>query len=70
MNLVLFGWFASTDMFLNLTDINFKQMLYAEMSRAIEDDMVPFGVIDDGQAETTSVDSRGQVWEEFETGLF
>ena len=70
MNLVMFGWFAATDMFMNLTDINFKQMLYADRMQAIEDDMVPFGIIDDGYESQTEVDSTGQVWEEYDTGLF
>lgn len=70
MNLVLFGWFASTDMFSNLTDINFKQMLYADRMKAIDDDMVPFGIIDDGNYEEKEVDSSGQVWQEYDTGLF
>ena len=70
MNLVLFGWFASTDMFMNLTDINFKQMLYSDRMQAIEDDMVPFGIIDDGYQEKTEVDSQGTVWEELDTGIY
>lgn len=70
MNLVMFGWFAATDMFMNLTDINFKQMLYADRMQAIEDDMVPFGIIDDGYESQTEVDSTGQVWEEYDTGMF
>jgi hypothetical protein len=70
MNLVLFGWFAATDMFMNLTDINFKQMLYADRMQAIEDDMVPFGIIDDGYKEEKEVDSGGTVWETYDTGMF
>ena len=70
MNLVLFGWFASTDMFANLTDINFKQMLYSDRMQAIEDDMVPFGIIDDGYQDKTEIDSQGTVWEEYDTGLY
>ena len=70
MNLVMFGWFAATDMFMNLTNINFKQMLYADRMQAIEDDMVPFGIIDDGYESQTEVDSTGQVWEEYDTGMF
>ena len=70
MNLVLFGWFATTDMFMNLTDINIKQMLYSDRMQAIEDDMVPFGVIDDGYEDNTEVDSSGQVWEVYDTGMY
>ena len=70
MNLVLFGWFATTDMFLNLTDINIKQMLYSDRMQAIEDDMVPFGVINDGHEDNTEVDSSGQLWEVYDTGMY
>ena len=70
MNLVLFGWFSTTDMFVNLTDINIKQMLYADRMQAIEDDMVPFGIIDDGHEETKEIDSSGQVWEVYDTGMY
>jgi hypothetical protein len=66
MNLVLFGWFISTDVFENLTDINIKGLLYKERLAEIQDDMLPFGYIDDG---TTSVESGkgdglGNVWYE------
>ena len=69
MNLVMFGWFAATEMFLNLTDIDFKNMLYTDRLRAIEDDMVPFGIIDDGHKTSSEVDSQGQVWESFPTDM-
>jgi len=48
MNLVMFGWFASTDIFQNLTDIDMKDLLYRERLQAIQDDMLPFGFINDG----------------------
>lgn len=51
MNLVLFGWFTSTTFFTELNnDINLRTMLYAERER-IEEDLVPFGEIDDGRRE-------------------
>jgi hypothetical protein len=70
MNLVMFGWFAATEMFSNLTDIDFKQMLYADRMKAIEDDMVPFGIIDDGYKDNIEVDSSGTIWEETPTDMF
>lgn len=48
MNLVLFAWFTSTDVFENLTNINMKNLLYKERLAEIQDDMLPFGYIDDG----------------------
>lgn len=50
MNLVMFGYFATTEMFRNMTDINLKEMMFKDRMRQIEDDMVPFGYIDDGSA--------------------
>jgi hypothetical protein len=70
MNLVMFGWFAATEMFSNLTDIDFKQMLYADRMKAIEDDMVPFGIIDDGYKDNIEVDASGTIWEETPTDMF
>ena len=48
MNLVLFGYFVSTQYFSDMTDINLKEMLFKQKMKDIEDDMVPFGIIDDG----------------------
>ena len=70
MNLVMFGWFAATEMFSNLTDIDFKQLLYADRMKAIEDDMVPFGIIDDGYKDNIEVDASGTIWEETPTDMF
>ena len=48
MNLVLFGYFASTQYFGDMTDIDLKQMLFDQKMKQIEDDVVPFGFVDDG----------------------
>jgi len=48
MNLVMFGFFISTQSFTDMTDINLKQMLFENQQREIEDAIVPFGFIDDG----------------------
>ena len=48
MNLVLFGYFTSTQYFGDMTNINLKQMIFNEQMKQIEDDMVPFGYVDDG----------------------
>lgn len=47
MNLVMFAWFVTTDIFEGLSDINMKDMLYKERLKAIQDDMLPFGFIPD-----------------------
>ena len=48
MNLVMFGYFATTEMFGDMTDINLKEMMFKDKMQQIENDMVPFGFIDDG----------------------
>ena len=48
MNLVMFGYFVSSSYFSNLTDINIKDMIFKQKLKEIEDDIVPFGFINDG----------------------
>jgi hypothetical protein len=74
MNLVLFGWFTTTDIFVSISDIDMKNMLYKEQLAAIQDDMLPFGIIDDGRSKDEGVgDGEGNIWFEEDTkttGLF
>jgi hypothetical protein len=46
MNLVMFGFFANTRFFANLTDINLREFLHEQRIKEIEDDVLPFGFID------------------------
>jgi len=61
MNLVMFAWFATTDIFNGITDIDMKNMLYQEQLKAIQDDLLPFGFIDNG-LEEPEVDAFGNQW--------
>lgn len=58
MNLVLFGWYASTEMFINETDINVRQMLFAEKMKAIEDEVLPFGIRHNAAEDDALADSE------------
>jgi len=70
MNLVMFAWYVGSQSFIDNTDINLKQMLYEEKMKAIEDEVVPVGFIDDGQEDNRET-IGGQVWEVMErTELF
>ena len=64
MNLVLFAWFTTTDIFESLTNINMKDMLYRERLAAIQDDMLPFGFVDSGNYENDKYtkDTEGNTW--------
>jgi len=69
MNLVLFAWFTSTDIFQSITDIDMKNMLYKEQLQAIQDDMIPLGFLGNvaDNKPKFEQDEDGTVW--FETPL-
>ena len=50
MNLVMFGYFTATNSFADLTDIDIKHMLFEQRRKEIEEDIVPFGNIENGRA--------------------
>jgi len=58
MNLVLFGYFVSSAYFANLTDINIKDMIFKQKLKAIEEDIVPFGFIDDGSEQIEKIQNE------------
>jgi hypothetical protein len=55
MNLVLFGFFAVGNNFEELTDVNLKEMMFEQRMKEIEDDLTPFGFINDGSNEDDNV---------------
>ncbi len=63
MNLVMFGYFASTQYFGDMTDIDIKQMLFEKKMKEIEDDIVPFGFVDDGTAYNNEIEKPAWVIE-------
>ena len=58
MNLVMFGYFVSTQYFADMTNVNLKQMLFDQKMRDIEDDIPPFGIIDDGSDFITEIENE------------
>jgi hypothetical protein len=62
MNLVLFGWFITTPMFSEFHSEELKRIMYDQQVKEIEDDLLPFGFIDDGQGPEVVVDSEGTSW--------
>ena len=59
MNLVMFGYFVSTQYFADMTDIDLKKMLFDQRMKQIEDDVVPFGFIDDGSDHIAQIEAPG-----------
>ena len=62
MNLVLFGYFATGNYFTELTDINMKQMMYEQRMKEIEDDILPFGFVDDGSDYVEEQERQAHPW--------
>ena len=62
MNLVMFGYFASTQYFGDMTDIDLKQMLFDQRMKEIEDDVVPFGFIDDASEHIAQIEHEESPW--------
>lgn len=62
MTLVLFAWCTSQNYFKDLTDLDIRSKLYQEKIQQIEEDLAPFGFIDDGLDEQTFVDNEGTRW--------
>lgn len=62
MNLVMFGYFSSTQYFGDMTDINLKDILFNQKMKEIEDDVVPFGFIDDGSTHMDQIEKEDHPW--------
>ena len=63
MCLVFFAWLTNQAYFKELTDIDIRKNLYELNQQAIEDQLTPFGIIDDG-----NVDDEWQEDDEFKGG--
>ena len=62
--LVIFGWLSNQAYFKEMTNTNVRNQLYVEQEKLIEQDMAPFGFVDDGTPdyEKPEVDEYGDVW--------
>ena len=62
MCLVIYAWMVAQDYFKELTDQDVRKRLYEEQKNQIEQDMAPFGFLDDGLGEDNFVDGDGDRW--------
>ena len=63
MTLVIFAWLVQQRYFKDITNLDLRQKMYEEFEEQFEQDMLPFGIIDDGREEDTYTDNTGQTWE-------
>ena len=65
MCLVIFGWLSNQPYFKELTNTNARLKMYEEQKNLIEQDMAPFGFVDDGVTDPEDeevVDEYGTRW--------
>ena len=68
MCLVIYAWLVAQDYFKELTDQDVRKRLYDEQKNQIEQDMAPFGFMDDGLGEEITIDDEGDLWKTDEYG--
>ena len=59
---VIFAWMALQDYFREMTDQDVRKRIYEERKNEIEQDMAPFGFMDNGLDEESFTDENGDIW--------
>ena len=70
MCLVIYAWLVQMDYFKELTDQDVRKRLYEEQKNQIEQDMAPFGFLNDGLDDDTFVDAQGDRWSNASVGEY
>ena len=66
MCLVLFSWATNESFFKDLTDSNLRKALYEDQMKQIEENLTPFGIIENGMPEELKpIISKDQIWFSF-----
>ena len=68
MCLVIFAWMAMQEYFKQMHDNDVRQRIYDDQRENIEQDMAPFGFINDGLEDEYFADAQGDVWQVAEYG--
>lgn len=63
MPLVLFSWATTNDFFRDLTDVNLRRELFDNQMKQVEEELTPFGIIDDPAKEVVAPEiMAGDIW--------
>ena len=62
MGLVMFAWMTTQPYFTEMMDMYIREDLYGDKIKQMEEEMTPFGFIDDGSEQDFEIDSEGTVW--------
>ena len=68
MCLVIYAWLVAQDYFKEMTDQDVRKKLYEDQRDQIEQDMAPFGSVNDGLGGESFVDGDGDRWHTDEYG--
>tara|TARA_R110002072_G_scaffold268537_1_gene427579 strand:+ start:173 stop:1795 length:1623 start_codon:yes stop_codon:yes gene_type:complete len=63
MNLVMFGYFAGTSSFGEMTDINIRDLMFQQRMQEIENDVLDWGFVDDGLNDISQPVSTSDQWQ-------
>jgi hypothetical protein len=62
MCLVLFSWLSAQSLFKEMTDTDARKRLFEEKIQNLEEQILPFGFINDGDNGTGFLDDDGTLW--------
>ena len=62
MGCVIFSWLVQQRYFRELTDQDIREKMFAEQMKMIEEELVPFGFIEDGQDNTVEIPGDDNLW--------
>lgn len=62
MTLVLFGWLSTQPYFKDLSSMDIRKDIYQDTITKLEEEMTPFGFIDDGSDDLPERSEDGSVW--------
>jgi hypothetical protein len=62
MCMVLFCWLTTQGYFKDLTNMDIRKTLFEAKLKELEDEIVPFGFIENGLSETEETDNNGTTW--------
>jgi hypothetical protein len=62
MTLVLFSWLTTQAYFKSITGSDIRKDLYEEQMKNLEEEMTPFGFVNDGNEYESYTDRSGTAW--------
>ena len=62
MSMLLFAWLTSQPHFKDITDLDLRRRLLEEKMQALEEEVLPFGFMNDAQDNESFVEDDGTVW--------